>query len=180
MPQIDAERVLIVIPTYNEAENLPRIVPAVFDFVPEAHILVVDDGSPDGTGAMADDMAAADNRIHVMHRSVKEGLGMAYVAGFRWALEQGYDLVFEMDADFSHQPRFLPDFLEKIKDHDLVLGARYVPGGGTENWGLKRRFISRGGNLYARSVLGLWKLHAVTFSRPSTSTASSRRASVSR
>ncbi len=156
------ERVLIIIPTYDEIENLPRIVPAIHDFLPEAHILVVDDGSPDGTGALADQMAARDPRIHVLHRQVKEGLGMAYVAGFRWALAEGYDLVFEMDADFSHQPRFLPEFLGKIRDHDLVLGARYVRGGGTENWGLKRQLISRGGNLYARAVLGLWGLHDIT------------------
>lgn len=156
------ERIVIIIPTYNEAENLPRIVPAVHEQLPGAHVLVVDDNSPDGTGDLADDMASADERIHVLHRQGKEGLGVAYIAGFQWALGEGYDLVFEMDADFSHQPKFLPDFVEKIRDHDLVLGSRYIPGGGTENWKLSRRFISRGGNLYARTVLGLWRYHDIT------------------
>ncbi len=156
------ERILGIIPTYNERENLPKIIPAIHEQVARAHVLVVDDGSPDGTGAIADEMAENDERVHVLHRTVKEGLGMAYVAGFRWAIGQGYDLVFEMDADFSHQPRYLPDFLDRIRDRDLVLGARYIPGGGTENWSLKRRAVSRGGNLYARTVLGLWKLHDIT------------------
>ena len=154
--------VLIIIPTYDERDNLPKIVPAIHDFIPTAHVLVVDDDSPDGTGELADAMAADDERIHVLHRSEKTGLGTAYVAGFRWALERDYAFVFEMDADFSHQPRYLPDFLREIQRSDLVLGARYVPGGGTENWSLKRRLISRGGNLYARTVLGLRHLHDIT------------------
>lgn len=155
-------RVLIVIPTYNEAENLPKIVPAAHEYLPEAHVLVVDDDSPDGTGRLADEMAAADPRVHVLHRTGKGGLGTAYIAGFHWALERDYAFVFEMDADFSHQPRFLPDFLARVEDADLALGSRYIPGGGTENWGLKRQMISRGGNLYARAVLGLWRLHDIT------------------
>ena len=146
---------LIIIPTYNEKENLEAIIEAVFQVVPNTHILVVDDGSPDGTGAIADGLADNDERIHVQHRTGKLGLGTAYIHGFKWALQRDYEYVFEMDADFSHQPRFLPDFLEKAQTHDLVLGCRYMPGGGTENWPWSRQAISRGGNLYARLVLGL-------------------------
>ena len=146
---------LIVMPTYNERENLSAIVGAVHDVVPGAHFLIVDDNSPDGTGAIADEMAAEDDRIHVSHRTGKLGLGTAYIHGFKWALERDYTKVFEMDADFSHQPRFLPDFLRVADSHDVVLGCRYMPGGGTENWPLSRQMISRGGNLYARLVLGL-------------------------
>jgi dolichol-phosphate mannosyltransferase len=149
------EKALIVVPTYNEKENLPLLVKAVFAVVPQVHILVVDDSSPDGTGELADELAAADNRIHVLHRTAKEGLGKAYVAGFHWALERDYELVFEMDCDFSHRPEHLPEFLERIKGADVVLGSRYIKGGGTENWGLMRKFISGGGNTYARTVLGL-------------------------
>jgi dolichol-phosphate mannosyltransferase len=150
-----AERVLIIVPTYNEMENLPLLVKEILAVVPHVEILVADDNSPDGTGRLADDMAAADPRIHVLHREKKEGLGKAYIAGFKWALAQGFDLVFEMDCDFSHQPRHLPDFLAAIRDADLVLGSRYTRGGRTENWGLTRKLISAGGNLYARLVLGL-------------------------
>jgi len=157
-----AERVLIVIPTYNEAENLPKIIPAAHEYLPQAHVLVVDDGSPDGTGQLADDLAARDPRVHVLHRSGKGGLGTAYIAGFRWALERDYAFVFEMDADFSHQPRFLPAFLERAQTADVVLGSRYIPGGGTEGWSWKRELVSRGGNAYARAVLGLWRLHDIT------------------
>ena len=146
---------LIIIPTYNERENLPLIVDAVFSCQPDVHILVVDDGSPDGTGKLADGLAASDERVHVMHRSGKLGLGTAYIAGFKWALARSYERVFEMDADFSHQPKYLADFLRASENADLVLGARYIPGGGTEGWTKKREFISRGGNLYARMVLGL-------------------------
>jgi dolichol-phosphate mannosyltransferase len=156
------ERVLIVIPTYNEAENLPKIIPAAHEVLPQAHVLVVDDGSPDGTGRLADELSARDPRVHVLHRTGKGGLGTAYIAGFRWALARDYAFVFEMDADFSHQPRFLPAFLDKAQQADLVLGARYVPGGGTEGWSWKRELISRGGNAYARAVLGLWRLHDIT------------------
>jgi len=146
---------LIIIPTYNERENLPELAAAIFEVVPDVHLLVVDDGSPDGTGELADEMAAADERVHVMHRAGKLGLGTAYIAGFKWALERDYPLVFEMDADFSHQPRYLPDFMAKAQDADLVLGCRYIEGGGTEDWGLWRQLVSRGGNLYARAVLWL-------------------------
>jgi len=146
---------LIIIPTYNELENLPALVAAIFEVTAEVHLLVVDDGSPDGTGELADQMAAADPRVHVLHRAGKLGLGTAYIAGFKWALARDYPLVFEMDADFSHQPRYIPDFIAKSAEADLVLGCRYIKGGGTEDWGLWRKAVSRGGNLYARAVLWL-------------------------
>ncbi|PKN58831.1 MAG: dolichyl-phosphate beta-D-mannosyltransferase [Deltaproteobacteria bacterium HGW-Deltaproteobacteria-14] len=146
---------LIIIPTYNELENLPELVKAIFAVAADVHLLVVDDGSPDGTGALADELAAADPRVHVLHRAGKLGLGTAYIAGFKWALERDYPLVFEMDADFSHQPRYIPEFIAAAADADVVLGCRYIKGGGTEDWGLWRKFVSRGGNLYARMVLWL-------------------------
>ncbi len=146
---------LIIIPTYNERENIERIVPAVHAEVPWAHVLVVDDNSPDGTGELADAMAAADDRIHVLHRSGKQGLGKAYLAGFAWALERDYERIFEFDADFSHDPKYLRPMLEAAESNDMVVGSRYVEGGGTRDWGLSRRLISRGGGLYARAVLGV-------------------------
>lgn len=146
---------VICIPTYNEAENIQAIVPAIFEVVPHVHILVIDDNSPDGTGALADRMAAEDGRIHVLHRTEKAGLGPAYLAGFAWALEQGYDQILEMDADFSHQPKYLPAMLGGLEGVDVVVGSRYTAGGGTQNWGLARRLISRGGGLYARTILGI-------------------------
>ena len=151
----DGKQALIIIPTYNEKENLEAIVAAVHEVVPAAHLLIVDDSSPDGTGDIANTLAAADPRIHAEHRTGKLGLGTAYIHGFRWALSRDYEYIFEMDADFSHQPRFLPDFLRVARDHDLVIGCRYMPGGGTENWPWTRELISRGGNTYARLVLGL-------------------------
>ena len=148
--------VLIVMPTYNEADNLPRIVPALHEVLPQAHVLVVDDGSPDGTGSLADAMAAQDPRVHVLHRTVKEGLGRAYLAGFAWALARDYRFVFEMDADFSHQPKYLAPMLKAAEEGaDVVVASRYRRGGGTEGWTWKRKLISRGGGLYARAVLGL-------------------------
>ena len=149
-----AEKVLIIIPTYNERENLPLLVKEVLATVP-ADILVVDDNSPDGTGKLADELSAAEPRISVVHRAKKEGLGKAYAAGFSWGLVRGYDYLFEMDCDFSHQPKYLTDFLEKIKFADVVLGSRYIEGGGVENWSPMRKFISVGGSLYARTILGL-------------------------
>jgi dolichol-phosphate mannosyltransferase len=146
---------LVVLPTYNEALNLPLIVPAVLAVLPAAHVLVVDDLSPDGTGALADALALADPRVHVLHRAGPRGLGPAYLAGFRWALERPYAHIFEMDADGSHPPRYLPAMLAAAREHDLVLGCRYMPGGGIEGWGPHRLALSRGGNLYARGVLGL-------------------------
>jgi dolichol-phosphate mannosyltransferase len=148
------EKTLIIIPTYNEKDNLKPLTAEVLKTVP-VDILVVDDNSPDGTGAIADGLASSEPRIKVLHRRNKEGLGKAYAAGFKWGLENGYDLLFEMDCDFSHQPKYLPDFLERIKDADLVLGSRYVRGGGVENWPAMRKLISMGGSLYARTILGL-------------------------
>src|SRR5437762_2789614 len=150
------ERILIIIPTYNERNNLTALAEAIFAQGPY-HILIVDDASPDGTGALADDLAAQyAGRFFVLHRANKLGLGTAYLAGFRWGLDRGYDLLFEMDADFSHDPAHLPQFVQAIQGGaDLVLGSRYTPGGGTRNWSLARRIISRGGSLYAQLILGL-------------------------
>ncbi len=150
-----SKRPLIVMPTYNESENLPKILDAIFESLPQTHILIVDDGSPDGTGDIADARAAADERIHVMHREGKLGLGTAYIAGFKWALARDYTHVFEMDADFSHEPTRLPLFLEAADEADVVLGSRWVKGGGTVGWPLKRQLLSKGGSLYARTILGV-------------------------
>ena len=147
---------LICIPTYNERDNLPLIVPAVLASLPDAQVLVIDDNSPDGTGDLADELAAADSRIHVLHRTGKEGLGKAYLAGFAWALERDYEFIFEFDADFSHKPEYLPEFLHLLQtEADVVVGSRRVPGGGVENWGAFRRFISWGGSVYSRTVLNV-------------------------
>jgi dolichol-phosphate mannosyltransferase len=146
---------LIIIPTYNERDNLPRLIEAIFATIADVHILVVDDNSPDGTGGLADEIATRDPRVHVMHRAGKLGLGTAYIAGFKWALARDYPLVMEMDADFSHQPKYVPELIAKAAEADLVLGCRYMPGGGTEDWTWLRKLISRGGNLYARAVMGL-------------------------
>ena len=148
------EHNLIILPTYNEAQNLPRIIPAILEVLPKTHILVVDDQSPDGTGAIAEQMSS-DPRIHVLQRKEKKGLGPAYLHGFSWALERDYQTIFEMDADFSHPPQFLPDFLNAIQDCGLVLGCRYMPGGAVEGWGWHRRLLSRGGNFYAKRLLNL-------------------------
>lgn len=145
--------ILVVIPTYNECENLPRIVARVRAAAPGVDILVADDNSPDGTGAIADELAAADSRVHVLHRPGKAGLGAAYLAGFAWALERGYDAVVEMDADGSHRPEDLPRLIEALVDADLVLGSRWVPGGQVVNWPLSRKVLSRGGNAYTRFML---------------------------
>jgi dolichol-phosphate mannosyltransferase len=146
---------LVCLPTYNERENVEAICRAILAAAPEVDVLVIDDRSPDGTGELADRLAAAEPRIQVLHRAGKEGLGKAYLAGFAWALERGYRLVLEMDADFSHDPARLSAMLAAARDADLVLGSRYVPGGGTVDWGLGRRILSRGGSLYARTILGL-------------------------
>ncbi|MEU6082470.1 polyprenol monophosphomannose synthase [Streptomyces sp. NPDC047108] len=147
--------VLVIIPTYNEAENIKPIVGRVRSAVPEAHILVADDNSPDGTGKVADELAAADDHVHVLHRKGKEGLGAAYLAGFRWGIGNGYGVLVEMDADGSHQPEELPRLLTALKGADLVLGSRWVPGGRVVNWPASRQFISRGGSTYSRLMLGL-------------------------
>ena len=150
-----AERALVVVPTYNEAVNLPVIVPQILEQDPRLEVLVVDDNSPDGTGQLADQMAAADPRVHVLHRPGKGGLGKAYLAGFSWALERDYELIFEMDADFSHDPKFLKDFLRAAEDADLVIGSRYKTGVNVINWPISRLLLSLGANQYARWITGL-------------------------
>jgi dolichol-phosphate mannosyltransferase len=150
-----SDRVLVVVPTYNELDNLEPILDRLQASVPEAHALVVDDGSPDGTGALADKLAARDDRVHVLHRSVKQGLGRAYVAGFRWGRERGYDVLVEMDADGSHAPEQLPDLLAALASADLVLGSRYVAGGEVTDWPVHRLLLSRAGNRYTRWALRL-------------------------
>jgi len=151
----NSDRACVVLPTYDERENLARIVPAILAAAPELDVLVVDDSSPDGTGELADELAARDRRVRVLHRPRKQGLGRAYLAGFDVALREGYRRILEMDADFSHDPAALPALLAASRDADLVLGSRYVPGGGTANWGLGRRLLSRGGSFYARTILGV-------------------------
>jgi dolichol-phosphate mannosyltransferase len=150
-----AERALVVVPTYNEALNLPLIVPQILAQDSRLDVLIVDDNSPDGTGQVADEMAAADARVHVLHRPGKSGLGKAYLAGFRWALERDYELVFEMDADFSHDPKFLADFLRAAENADLVIGSRYKTGVNVINWPISRLLLSLGANRYARWITGL-------------------------
>lgn len=147
---------LIIIPTYNEKENLPRIVPEVLGQHQSLSILVVDDGSPDGTGHIADELSRTHSgRVHVLHRTAKNGLGQAYLAGFKWALEHDYDLIFEMDADFSHDPKFLVDFLAAAGDADLVLGSRYISGVNVVNWPMSRLLLSYYANMYSRLVTGM-------------------------
>ncbi|MEU6227860.1 polyprenol monophosphomannose synthase [Streptomyces sp. NPDC047042] len=144
---------LVIIPTYNEAENIKKIVGRVREAVPDAHVLVADDNSPDGTGKLADELAADDEQVQVLHRKGKEGLGAAYLAGFAWGMDNGYGVLIEMDADGSHQPEELPRLLTALKGADLVLGSRWVPGGRVVNWPKSREFISRGGSLYSRVLL---------------------------
>jgi dolichol-phosphate mannosyltransferase len=148
-------RVLVIIPTYNEADNVRIIVDRLRRAVPAVDVLIADDNSPDGTGAIADELAAADDHIHVLHRRGKEGLGAAYLAGFEWARDAGYDAVVEMDADGSHAPEELPKLLDALSDADAVLGSRWVPGGKVMNWPVSRHLISRTGNLYTRLALGM-------------------------
>ncbi|MCT2588483.1 polyprenol monophosphomannose synthase [Streptomyces sp. N2-109] len=145
--------VLVIIPTYNEADNVRPVVERVRAAVPEAHVLVADDNSPDGTGKIADELAAEDEQVQVLHRQGKEGLGAAYLAGFRWGIEHGYGTLVEMDADGSHQPEELPRLLTALRGADLVLGSRWVPGGRVVNWPKHREFISRGGSMYSRALL---------------------------
>ncbi|WP_371498723.1 polyprenol monophosphomannose synthase [Kitasatospora sp. NBC_00374] len=149
----DLGKVLVIIPTYNEAENVERIVSRVRVAVPEVHVLVADDNSPDGTGDLADKIAAEDGNVHVLHRKGKEGLGAAYLAGFRWGIDHGYDVLVEMDADGSHQPEELSRLLTALRGADLVLGSRWVPGGAVVNWPKSRLLLSRGGSLYSRVML---------------------------
>ena len=149
------DRVLVIVPTYNEIENLELIVDRLHRSVPDAHVLVVDDNSPDGTGDLADKLAAREQWVHVLHRPGKSGLGPAYVAGFGWGREHGYDVLVEMDADGSHPPEQLPRLLDALADADLVLGSRYVPGGEVTDWPWHRLLLSRAGNVYTRLALRL-------------------------
>jgi dolichol-phosphate mannosyltransferase len=148
-------RKLIVIPTYNERDNIVELLKVIFMVVPDTHVLVVDDGSPDGTGQLVQDYGVKENRVHLLNRSEKKGLGPAYVAGFRWGIEQGYDFISEMDADWSHPPRFLKDMYRAALNADFVIGSRYVPGGGSVNWSFGRKIISRFGSLYSQLILGV-------------------------
>jgi dolichol-phosphate mannosyltransferase len=156
MPELDRGPAWLVLPTYNESENVEALVEAARAKLPaSARVLIVDDGSPDGTGAIADELAARHENVSVLHRRVKEGLGPAYIAGFRQALAGGAGLVLEMDSDFSHDPAYLPRLLEAARRADVVLGSRYVAGGGVSDWGPLRKAISRGGSAYAKLVLGV-------------------------
>jgi dolichol-phosphate mannosyltransferase len=150
---------LIVIPTYNEIENIGPLTQKIFETLKASpfsstEVLVVDDGSPDGTGGFVETLSKENPKIHVLHRAKKMGLGTAYVAGFGWGIEHGFDALIEMDADFSHDPKYLPTMLELLEKNDVVIGSRYVEGGGTVNWGLGRKILSRGGSIYSRIILG--------------------------
>jgi dolichol-phosphate mannosyltransferase len=149
-------RLLIVVPTYNERDNLPILVDAVFAVQPEATILVVDDASPDGTGKLADEISERDSRVKVLHRAAKNGLGTAYVEGFRWGLREGFDIFVEMDADMSHDPRYLSEMVGALENGaDIAVGSRNIPNGGVEGWGIGRTVLSKGGSLYSRTILGI-------------------------
>ena len=156
MPEPNRERALVIVPTYNERQNIARLIESVLGQDPRLEVLVVDDGSPDGTGGIVDEIAARNGRVHALHRASKMGLGTAYLAGFAWALERPYDFVFEMDADFSHDPNHLPQFLDAIQGADLVLGSRYRHGKVTVvNWPIARLLLSYSANVYARAVTGM-------------------------
>jgi dolichol-phosphate mannosyltransferase len=148
-------KTLLIIPTYNEIENLRPLLEEILSYAPETEVLIIDDHSPDGTGELADEIQNENPRVKALHRPDKMGLGTAYIVGFKYAIEHGYDAVFEMDADFSHNPRYLPNFLKAVEQADLVIGSRYIPGGDTPNWSLLRRLISGGGNIFARLALGI-------------------------
>lgn len=147
-------KILVVIPTYNERENIAPLMEAILSHCPEIQILVVDDSSPDGTGAQVEEISKKDRRVHLLTRLEKQGLGRAYIAGFEWGLDKGFDFVQEMDADFSHRPEDLRKILNAVGEADFLVGSRYVAGGGTVNWGLGRKILSRGGSLYSRLILG--------------------------
>ncbi len=147
---------LIVIPTYNEIKNIEELLKEIYSFCEDVNILIVDDHSPDGTGKLIDQLIKDDvfgGRLFVMHRAGKQGLGTAYVQGFSWGIEKGYDVFLSMDADFSHDPKYLPEIFKAMEENDLVIGSRYIKGGGVKDWGIGRRFISQGGNIYAQIVL---------------------------
>jgi dolichol-phosphate mannosyltransferase len=151
----NSKRALIIFPTYNEKENIEKIVHAVLPLDPRIHVLIVDDNSPDGTGDIADRLSSQEPNVYVLHREQKQGLGKAYIAGFKWAIENEFDYVFEMDADFSHGPEYIRDFLREIKDHDLVIGSRYISGVNVINWPMTRLLLSYYANVYTRIVTGL-------------------------
>ena len=151
----DGKGALVCIPTYNEKENIGAIVPAVHENASMAHVLVIDDNSPDGTGEIAAEMARQDERVHLLSRTQKEGLGKAYLDAFRYGIENNYEIIVEFDADFSHNPAYLPEMFRRLETSDVVVGSRRVKGGGVENWGIHRRALSMGGSLYARTVLGV-------------------------
>ncbi len=153
--RVNAQRTLVVLPTYNECENLVPMIEAVRQHAPQVSILIVDDNSPDGTGLIADRLASTLESIAVLHRAGKLGLGTAYIEAFQWALKRDFNVVLEMDVDFSHDPRYLPDLIQAVQQADLVIGSRYIAGGGTENWSTVRQLISRGGNWVARRGLGI-------------------------
>jgi dolichol-phosphate mannosyltransferase len=150
------KKTLIIIPTYNEKENVEKLLEMIYEVKSDVNILIVDDNSPDKTYEIIEKLMKEKykDRLFILKRAGKLGLGTAYIAGFKWALERDYSYIFEMDADFSHHPKYIPEFLKEIETHDLVIGSRYVPGGGVVNWGIIRKFISRGGSLYSRIVLG--------------------------
>ena len=148
-------KALIIIPTYDERDNIGELLDSVFRHLPSADVLIVDDGSPDGTGDIVAARGEGDKRLHLLRRPAKAGLGTAYIAGFNWALARDYDTIIGMDADFSHDPAYLPQFVEQSRHYDLVIGSRYIPGGSTPDWKVSRRVISRIGNTVARTVLGL-------------------------
>ncbi len=156
-----SQRALIIFPTYNERDNIKKIVHAVLPLDPRIHVLIVDDNSPDGTGEIADQLAAQLNKVKVLHREKKEGLGRAYIAGFKWAIENKFDFIFEMDADFSHGPEYLKDFLKTIQEYDLVIGSRYISGVNVINWPMSRLLLSYFANVYTRIITGL-PLHDAT------------------
>jgi dolichol-phosphate mannosyltransferase len=149
------QRALIIFPTYNEKDNIEKIVHAVLPLDPRINVLIVDDNSPDGTGKIADRLAEQEEKVHVLHRIAKEGLGRAYIAGFKWAIENKYDFIFEMDADFSHGPEYIKNFLKEIQHHDLVIGSRYISGVNVINWPMSRLLLSYFANMYTRIITGM-------------------------
>lgn len=147
-------KILIIIPTYNEKENIEKLLGRLLNLRPDIEMLVVDDSSPDGTGRMVENLTKQYPRIHILHRPQKQGIGRAYIAGFKWGLAHGYDILIEMDADLSHRPRYIPKFIERLQTHDVVIGSRWIPGGGIGNWKLWRVLLSRFANIYSGLVLG--------------------------
>jgi dolichol-phosphate mannosyltransferase len=150
-----SKKSLIIVPTYNEKENIHVVTSRIFEHLPETHILIVDDNSPDGTGDIVDEMLKKNKQLHILHREGKLGLGTAYIAGFKYAIENNYDFVFEMDADLSHDPKELPNFMTALKENDLVLGSRYISGVNVINWPLRRLILSYGANFYTRLITGM-------------------------